>query len=95
MASSGFKVNSATSITATSPAGTARTVDVSITNATGTSATNTSAPFTYVPPMVVVTAVRSTSANAGAGLTTLAVTPKTAGDVLVAYAQVTVDLVSC
>jgi hypothetical protein len=58
-------------------------------------ATNTSDPFTYVPPVGVVTAVGSTSANAGAGLITLAVPPKTAGNVLVAYAQMRVDLVNC
>jgi alpha-tubulin suppressor-like RCC1 family protein len=42
-----FKVNSDSSITATSPAGTG-TVDVTVTNAVGTSATSSADQFTYV-----------------------------------------------
>ena len=43
-------VNSATSITATSPAGSAGTVDVTVTTPNGTSATSAADHFTYVIP---------------------------------------------
>jgi hypothetical protein len=43
-----FTVNSPTQITATSPAGTAGTVDVTVKNCNGTSPTGTSDQFTYV-----------------------------------------------
>ena len=45
---SGFTVNSATQITATAPAGSAGTVDVTVTTAGGTSATGAADRFTYV-----------------------------------------------
>ncbi|CAB5690482.1 IPTL-CTERM protein sorting domain [Delftia tsuruhatensis] len=47
-AATGFTVNSATQITATSPAGSAGPVDVRVTTAGGTSATGAAAQFTYV-----------------------------------------------
>jgi hypothetical protein len=83
-----FTLNSATSMTATSPAGAAGTVDVSVTNSTGTSATSPNDQFTYSPPAGTVTSIGSFGSKAGTGLTTLAVTPQTVGDVLVVYAQV-------
>ena len=55
-ASASFTVNSAASITATSPAGAAGTVDVTVTTAAGTSATVAADQFTYsagnTPPTV-------------------------------------------
>ncbi|MFV8668357.1 putative Ig domain-containing protein [Ralstonia pseudosolanacearum] len=45
-----FTVNSATSITATSPAGSAGTVDLTVTTSGGTSATSSADQFTYVAP---------------------------------------------
>ena len=44
-----FTVNSATSITAESPPGTAGAIDVTVTNAAGQSATSTKDRFTYTP----------------------------------------------
>ncbi len=46
-AATGYTVNSATQITATAPAGSAGTVDVTVTTAGGTSATGSSDQFTY------------------------------------------------
>jgi len=46
-------VNSATSITATSPAGSAATIDVTVTTTNGTSATSAADHFTYVSPPTV------------------------------------------
>jgi hypothetical protein len=45
-----FAVNSATSINAISPAGSVRTVDVTVTTGNGTSATNAADHFTYASP---------------------------------------------
>ncbi|NOU48613.1 MAG: hypothetical protein HOO86_16350, partial [Bacteroidales bacterium] len=47
-AATGYTVNSATQITATSPAKSAGTVDITITTAGGTSATSASDQFTYI-----------------------------------------------
>src|SRR5471030_3180187 len=47
----GFTVNSGTSITATSPAGSG-TVHVTVSNIGGTSATSTADQFTYAAPVV-------------------------------------------
>ncbi|HVA02983.1 MAG TPA: IPT/TIG domain-containing protein, partial [Acidimicrobiales bacterium] len=89
VAATTFQVNSATSITATAPAGSAGAVDVSVTNATGTSATNPSDLFDYVSAPGVVTPVGGAlTSKQGAGLSTLAVSPQTLGDVLVVSAQV-------
>ncbi|WP_205746406.1 IPT/TIG domain-containing protein [Dyella amyloliquefaciens] len=68
----GFTVNSATSITATSPAGSAGTVDVTVTTAGGTSAISASDRFTYV----VAPTVTSISPTWGvlAGGTTVTIT---------------------
>ena len=49
-AAASFTVNSATSITATSPAEGAGTVDITVTTPTGTSATSASDQFTFVAP---------------------------------------------
>ncbi len=48
MNATSFTVDSATQITATSPAGTAGTVDITVTTAGGTSTTGASSQFTYV-----------------------------------------------
>ncbi|MCD9087349.1 Ig-like domain-containing protein [Stenotrophomonas sp. SY1] len=51
--SASFTVNGANVITATSPAGTPGTVDITVTTAGGTSATNASDQFTYIAVPVV------------------------------------------
>jgi hypothetical protein len=51
-AASSFTINSSTQITATAPAGTAGTVDVTVTNYGGTSATSAADTYVYVPPAV-------------------------------------------
>jgi uncharacterized protein YhjY with autotransporter beta-barrel domain len=51
--SASFTVNGANVITATSPAGTPGTVDITVTSAGGTSATNASDQFTYIAVPVV------------------------------------------
>ena len=51
-ASASFTVNSATSIIATSPAGTG-TVDVVVTNSSGSSATSAADRFTYIPTLIL------------------------------------------
>ena len=63
--STGVVVNSATQITATSPAGTG-TVDVTVTTPGGTSATSTADQFSYVAAPTV-TAVSPTSGPAAGG----------------------------
>lgn len=60
-----FKVNSATSITATAPAG-AGTVDVTVTSPEGTSGTGVADRYTYVPAPAV-TKVKPNSGPAGGG----------------------------
>ncbi len=50
-----FTVNSATSITATAPPGTAGAADVTVTNTAGTSAITTKDRFTYTPTVEAVT----------------------------------------
>ena len=60
-AATGHSVNSATSITATSPAGSAGTVDVTVTTPGGTSATSSADHFTYVAAPTVT----GVSPNAG------------------------------
>ena len=66
-AATGVVVNSATSVTATSPAGTG-TVDVTVTTANGTSATSAADHFTYVAPAApTITAVSPTSGPAAGG----------------------------
>jgi prepilin-type N-terminal cleavage/methylation domain-containing protein len=64
-----YAVNSATSITATSPSGSG-TVDVTVTTSSGTSAKTVADQFTYVPPPTVTgIAPSSGSANGGTGVT--------------------------
>jgi len=58
----GFTVDSATQITATSPAGAAGTVDVTVTNTNGTSTTGASDRYTFVAPPVA-NAVSTTVAH--------------------------------
>jgi hypothetical protein len=69
---SSYTVNSATQITATSPAGSAGTVDITVTGAGGTSSTSSSDHFTYVAAPTV-TAVSPTSGPA-AGATSVTIT---------------------
>jgi hypothetical protein len=68
-----FTVNSATQITATTPAGAAGTVDVRVTNASGTSALGAGDQFLYLAP---VPAVSSMSPGSGptAGGTSVIIT---------------------
>ena len=71
-AATAFTVNGDTSITATSPAGAAGTVDVTVTTAGGTSATSTADQFTYVaapPPPPTVSIVEPSSGPAGTSVT--------------------------
>ena len=65
---SSYTVNSATQITATSPAGSAGTVDVTVTTAGGTSATGSSDRFTYVA-VPTVTGISPTSGSTAGGTT--------------------------
>ena len=63
---SSFTVNSATQITATSPAGAAGTVHITVTTASGTSGTSTADQFTYVAAPTV-TGVNPTSGPSSGG----------------------------
>ncbi|GAT61626.1 leucine-rich repeat protein [Paludibacter jiangxiensis] len=63
-----FTVNSATQITATSPAGIAGAVDITVTTAGGTSATSTADQFTYVAAPTVTTNVATSISSTGATL---------------------------
>jgi hypothetical protein len=60
-----FTVNSATTITATAPAGSAGTVDVTVTTPSGTSATNAADQYTYVAVPTVTAVSPSTGPVAG------------------------------
>ena len=82
VASGSFTVNSASQITASAPAQGAATVDITVTAPGGTSLVNTLADqFTYTTPTAVITAVGTLVTKYGSGLATLAVAPKTLGDV--------------
>lgn len=74
---SSFTVNSATQVTATSPAGSAGTVDITVTTPYGTSATSVSDRFTYMPPPAV-TGI-SPAAGPTAGGTSVVITGSTFG----------------
>ena len=89
IAATSFTVNNSGSITATSPAESAATVDVRVTVSGVTSAVNEPGDeFTFsVPTTATITAVGTFASAQGSGLTTLAVSPKTVGDVLVVFAQ--------
>ena len=67
-AATGFTFNSATSITATAPAGSAGTVDVRVTTGGGTSATSAADQFTYITAPTV-TSVSPTAGPTGGGTT--------------------------
>jgi hypothetical protein len=77
-------VNSATSITVPAPAGSAATVDVTVTATGGTSATTSADRYTYTTasPGATITAVGSLGFKAANGTTTLAVSPQHTGDLL-------------
>ena len=62
-----INTNTATQITATSPAGAAATVDVTVTTAGGTSATSSADHFTYTTPAPTVTNVSPTSGTTAGG----------------------------
>lgn len=64
----GFTVNSSTSITATAPAGTAGTVDITVATAGGTSTTSASDRFTYVAAPIV-SSISPSSGSTGGGTT--------------------------
>jgi hypothetical protein len=85
-AATGVTVASATSLTATSPAGTG-TVDVTVTTAGGTSTTSAADRFSYVgssaPVVSAVGGLADTSYSSGGN--TLTVDPQGIGDVLVVF----------
>jgi hypothetical protein len=88
-AGTGLVVNSSTSISITSPAEAASTVDVTVTTPGGTSLVNAPADqFTYNVPPVVITPVGTFTSKLGTAVTTLAVAPHTIGDVLAVFAEV-------
>ena len=62
---SGYTVNSATQITATAPAGSAGTVDITVTTAGGTSATGASDRYTYMAAPTVTGVSPATGSTAG------------------------------
>ena len=66
-----FAVNSAMRITATSPAGTAGTVDVTVANSGGTSTTSPSDQFTYTTGATTVTGVSPNFGPPGGGTTVI------------------------
>ena len=68
----GFTVNSATQITATSPSGSAGTVDITVTTGIGTSSTGSSDQFTYTA-LPTVTSI-SPSSGPTAGTTSVVLT---------------------
>ncbi|WP_336691434.1 IPTL-CTERM sorting domain-containing protein [Delftia acidovorans] len=69
-AATGFTVNSATQITATSPAGTG-TVDVRVTTVGGTSATSAADQYTYVPAPTVTAVSPASGSSLGGSTVTL------------------------
>ncbi|HEY3815345.1 MAG TPA: IPT/TIG domain-containing protein, partial [Caulobacteraceae bacterium] len=69
IAAASFKVNSDTSITASSPAETVGTVDVSVVNAVSISPTSASDHFTFTAPAPVVASISPTSGAAAGGAT--------------------------
>ena len=66
-----FAVNSATRITATSPAGAAGPVDITVTNANGTSTPSAADQFTYTTGAPTVTGISPTSGPTGGGTTVI------------------------
>ncbi len=72
-AASGFTVESDTQITATSPAGSSGTVDVTVTTAGGTSATSSNDQFTYIP-LPVVSSISPPARGSIAGGTSVTIT---------------------
>ena len=68
-AASSFKVNSSTSISAVSPAGTSGTVDVTVTTPAGTSASSSADHFKYKPPTVTAVSPSSGSTAGGTSVT--------------------------
>ena len=81
--------DTATSITVTSPAGTG-TVDVTVTTPGGTSTTSGADRFTYTASSggASITSVGTTAGAAAKGISTLAVSPKQLGDLLVLLVKV-------
>ena len=66
-----FAVNSSTRITATSPAGTAGTVDVTVANSGGTSTPTSADRFTYSTGTPTVTGISPTFGSGGGGTTVI------------------------
>ncbi|HTT85960.1 MAG TPA: IPT/TIG domain-containing protein, partial [Acidimicrobiales bacterium] len=86
-AATSFSVTNSTTISVSSPPGSG-TVDVTVTTPGGTSATSSADRFTYTgATSPSITAVGGFSSKTGTALTTLAVTPAAAGDVLVVFAE--------
>jgi len=68
---SGVTINSATSITATAPAGSAGTVDITVTTAGGTSTTSAADQFTYIAAPTVTAISPTSGASAGGAQVTI------------------------
>jgi len=66
-----YAINSATQITANSPAGSAGTVDITVTNPGGTSATSAADQFTYVAAPTVTAVSPTSGATAGGATVTI------------------------
>ena len=66
-AAANFNIDSDTQITATSPASTAGTVDISVTGATGTSSASGADRFSFAVPTPAVTAISPSSGPAAGG----------------------------
>src|SRR5204862_6414719 len=73
-AATAYAVNSDTSITATSPAGQAGAVDVTVITAGGTSATNANDQYTYTPPAVPTVTKVSPGSGPSTGGTSVTIT---------------------
>ncbi len=83
---SSFTVNSATSITATSPAGSAGTVDLTVTTSGGTSATSAADRFTYVAPPTANASSATVAHGSSSNAITLNITGGTPTSVAVSTA---------
>ncbi|WP_124983141.1 putative Ig domain-containing protein [Ralstonia solanacearum] len=83
---SSFTVNSATSITATSPAGSAGTVDLTVTTSGGTSATSAADHFTYVAPPTANASSATVAHGSSSNAVTLNITGGTPTSVAVSTA---------
>jgi hypothetical protein len=92
MSSGNVTADSATSVTATAPAGSVGAVDVTVTTPGGTSATSSADTFTYVaapPPAPTVTGVNPTSGSTDGGATVTITGTNLAGATAVQFGKTT------